>query len=101
MAVESNEKNRPLKLKLVSADDNYLVQNYDYIIIGDASKKESNDIVLIDQHYLEIIDPKYWFFIDESTIITEKMPKDEWYIFREECRKYNCYVDFQKKTKRK
>jgi len=101
MAVESKEKDKPIKLKLVSFDDNYLVQNYDYIIIGDAGKKKSNDIVLIDKNNLEIIDPKYWFFIDESTIITEKMPEDEWYIFREECRKYNCYDDFQKKTAKK
>ena len=101
MAVESNEKDRPIKLKLVSADDNYLVQDYDYIIVGDAGERESNDIVLIDQKNLEIIKPKYWSFIDESTIITEKMPEDEWYSFREECRKYNCYNDFQKKTKRK
>jgi signal peptidase I len=99
MAVESNEKDKPIKLKLVSADDNYLVQNYDYIIIGDAGEKKSNDIVLIDQYNLEKNIPKYWFFIDESTILTEKMSENEWYSFRDECRKYNCYFDFKQKAK--
>ena len=100
MAVESSDEYNPLKLKLVSGDDNYLVQNYDYLMIGDAGKNESNDIVLIDQFSLELIKPKYWSFIDESTIITEKMSEDKWYSFRKDCKKFDCYNEFKKKAKR-
>ena len=100
MAVESNENDRLIKLKLVSGDNNYLVQDYDYIIIGGVENRKSDDIILIDKNVVEKIDPEYWFFIDESTIIIEKMPEDKWYLFRNECKENNCYDDFKKRTKK-
>ncbi|MDR1179520.1 MAG: DUF4299 domain-containing protein [Spirochaetales bacterium] len=98
IAVGSNEGDRFIKLKLVTSDNNYIVQNYDYIIIGGTEESKHNDMIFIDQKNLEPIMPEYWYFVDESTIVAEKMPLEEWHAFRDECRKLNCYHDFRKKA---
>jgi hypothetical protein len=97
IAVDSNEEEKIIKLKLVTSDDSYIIQNYDYIIIGEESKED--DMILVDKEKIEKMDPDYWYFVDECTILAEKMPMESWKIFRENCKINNCYNEFKNKSK--
>jgi hypothetical protein len=99
MAAEAKDNDKLIKLKLVSPNESYIIQNYDYLIIGDSEESKTNDIIMIDQEILETIMPEDWYFVDECTIIAKKMSEVKWNTFREECKRINCYNDFQKKAK--
>ena len=69
------------------------------IILLLVNQKKNEDLVLINKNVLEMVNPKYMFFIDESTLIIQKMPIELWDEFLKNCKKNNCYDEFNKRTK--
>jgi hypothetical protein len=94
MGAKSKNDDEIIKLKVFSNDDNCIIQDYDYIMIGDSK----NEIIMISLDKIYEILPKDWKIVDESTIVANKLNENDWNIFMDKCIKNNCYNEFREKA---
>jgi len=99
MSVESIKEGEMIKLKLVSKDDNRIIQNYDYIFLE--VEKEGDKIIMLDNKSIRKILPDSWELADECTIIAPKLTSNEWENFKNISLKYNCFDEYNKKAKKR
>lgn len=96
MGAQSKEDDKIIKIKSISSDDNYIIQDYDYIMI---ENKENNEILMISKEKISSILPNKWQIVDETTIVAPKLSQTEWNNFINICIKNNCYNEFKEEAK--
>ena len=94
-----DEENKIIKLKILIKDDDYIITNYDYIMLENDNKND--EPIMLNLENIKKILPKQWELIDECTIIAPKLEINDWVIFKENAKRNNCYQEFTKKTKKK
>jgi hypothetical protein len=97
MGAQSKQDDKIIKLKSISSDENYIIQDYDYIMIENT--KNDKEIIMISKEKIYNILPKNWNIVDESTIVAHKLSQNEWNDFINICIKENCYNEFKIEAK--
>lgn len=88
-----------IKIKMLTSNDNFIIQDYDFIMAGDdKDPNNENEVIMLSPEVIRKILPDNWVIIDESTIVTSKLTDAEWKKFRDNCRKNNCLAEFDRKT---
>jgi len=96
MGAQGKEDDKIIKLKSISSDNNYIIQDYDYIMINNNDNKE---ILMISREKICEILPDKWQIVDETTIVAQKLSQNEWNNFIDICKKNNCYNEFKEEAK--
>ena len=97
MGAQSKQDDKIIKLKSISSNENYIIQDYNYLMIE--NKKNSDDIIMISKEIISKLLPKNWNIVDESTIVAHKLNQTDWNNFIDICIKENCYNEFKIKAK--
>jgi hypothetical protein len=100
LGADSNEEDKMIKLKILTSDDDYIIQDYDYIIIGNDEEMKKDGVIMLNIEKIRIILPETWEIIDECTIVAPRLTFSDWRIFKEKCKSNNCYEEFSRKTKK-
>jgi hypothetical protein len=96
---ESKIKDKPIKLKMLTSNDNFIIQDYDYIMIGNENENNEDSIVMISVENINKVLPKDWQIVDECTIVANKLDDNGWMEFRIKCKENNNYLNFKKEAK--
>ena len=99
MGAESKEEGKIIKLKSISSNSDYIIQDYDFIIISDEEQNNNKELIMISVNKIYEILPSKWKIVDESTIVAHKLTENEWKQFVQICLKNNCYNEFKEKAK--
>jgi hypothetical protein len=99
MGADSKEEGKIIKLKCISSENDYIIQDYDFILISDEEEMSENDLIMVSVDKIYKILPSKWQIVDECTIVAPKLTEIEWKQFKQECIKNNCYKEFKEKAK--
>ena len=78
------------KIRIICNDGNYILNDYEYLIIGDKSN-ENEAILITNDDLRQIISTLSlpWEFADDFTVVAHKLNSKDWKQFVAEARKHN------------
>ena len=98
MGADSKE-GKMIKIKIVTHDDCYIIQNYDYIIVSNEDETNKDEMVMVNIQNIRKVLPPKWEINDEITLVAPKLTLENWKHFRAKCKEVNCYNEFSEKAK--